>query len=225
MNLATSSYWPADTTHPVLETTVGSVLRDAADAAPDRTAIVAWALAPGQRRTWTYAALLRDAERAACALLARFAPGEHIAVYAPNCAEWLLLELGAGLAGMVLVTVNPACRARELDYILRQSRSAGLFHVMGFRGNPMSEWVEQVRPQLPDLRKVFRFEDWEEFIDVPGHQRTASRARQSAVDTRRPAPGRYRALTQLFLPGQFHAGIPPRDRPDAWPVSGRYQVE
>jgi len=167
MNLATYSYWPADTTHPVLETTVGSVLRDAADAAPDRTAIVAWTLAAGQRQTWTYAALLHDAERAAWALLTRFVPGEHIAVYAPNCAEWLLLELGAGLAGMVLVTVNPACRARELEFILRQSRSAGLFHVTGFRGNPMSEWVEQILPQLSDLREVIRFESWDAFVDVP----------------------------------------------------------
>ena len=122
VNPATLSYWPADTAVPVLETTVGSVLRDAAVVAPDRTAIVAWTLAPGQRQFWTYAALLRDAERTARALLARFEPGQHIAVYAPNSAEWLLLELGAGLAGMVLVTVNPASRARELDYILRQSR-------------------------------------------------------------------------------------------------------
>jgi fatty-acyl-CoA synthase len=167
MNRATHSYWAADTADPVLETTVGSVLRDAADTAPDRTAIVAWTLAAGQRQTWTYGALLRDAERTAWALLARFEPGEHIAVYAPNSAEWLLLEFGAALAGMVLVTVNPACRARELDYILRQSRSAGLFHVTGFRGNPMSEWVEQIRPQLSHLREVIRFEDWDEFLDAP----------------------------------------------------------
>jgi fatty-acyl-CoA synthase len=151
----------------VLETTVGSVLRDAAAAAPDRTAIVAWTFAPGQRLSWTYAALLRDAERTARALLAHFGPGEHIAVYAPNSAEWLLLELGAGLAGMVLVTVNPASRARELDYILRQSRSVGLFHVAEYRGNPMSEWVEQIRPQLSDLRAVIRVEDWDEFLDAP----------------------------------------------------------
>ncbi len=168
MNCATRSFWPAATAHPVLETTVGSVLRDAAAAAPDCTAVVAWTLTPGQRHTWTYAMLLHAAERSARALLTRFAPGEHVAVYAPNSAEWLLLELGAGLAGIVLITVNPACRARELDYILRQSRSAGLFHVMGFRGNPMSEWVGQVRPQLPGLRDVIRFEDWEQFIDVPG---------------------------------------------------------
>jgi fatty-acyl-CoA synthase len=79
----------------------------------------------------------------------------------------LLLEFGAALAGMVLVTVNPACRARELDYILRQSRSAGLFHVTGFRSNPMSEWVEQIRPQLSALREVIRIEDWDEFLDAP----------------------------------------------------------
>jgi fatty-acyl-CoA synthase len=168
MNSATHSYWPADTTRSVLETTVGSVLREAAGAAPERAAIAAWTAIPGQRRTWTYAALLRDAERAAQALLARFAPGEHVAVYAPNSAEWLLLELGAGLAGIVLVTVNPASRARELEYILRQSRSAGLIHVSEFRGNPMSEWVEQVRPQLSGLREVIQFEAWAEFVDGAG---------------------------------------------------------
>ena len=167
MNRATHSYWPADAAEPVLETTVGSVLRAAAAAAPDRTAVVAWTLTPGQRHTWTYATLLRAAEQSARALLTVFAPGEHVAVYAPNSAEWLLLELGAGLAGIVLVTVNPACRARELDYVLRQSRSVGLFHVTGFRGNPLSEWVEQVHPQLPQLREVIRFENWQEFIDVP----------------------------------------------------------
>jgi fatty-acyl-CoA synthase len=85
-------------------------------------------------------------------------------VYAPNSAAWELLELGAGLAGIVLVTVNPAYRARELEYVLHQSRSVGLFHVDVFRGNPMAEWVEQVRPGLPELRDVIRIETWEAFL-------------------------------------------------------------
>lgn len=165
MGLPERSYWPADTSVPVLETTVGSILREAAAAAGERTAIVAWGQTPGERRVWTYAELLRDAESTARALLTRFEPGEHIAVYAPNLAEWVLLELGAGLAGLVLVTVNPAYRARELEYVLRQSRSAGLFHVDGFRGNPMTEWVAEVRPGLPGLREVVRLEDWGAFID------------------------------------------------------------
>jgi fatty-acyl-CoA synthase len=164
MDASGLAYWPADTTHPVLETTVGSVLRDAAANAGSATAVVAWGFEPGERRTWTYTELLRDAEHVARALLARFQPGEHIAVYAPNVAEWLLLEMGAGLAGLVLVTVNPANRARELEYVLRQSHSIGLFHVHGFRGNPMDEWVAQVRGELPALREVVAFEEWGEFL-------------------------------------------------------------
>ncbi len=158
------SLWLADTREPVLETTVGSILRDAAARVPERPAVVAWGQQPGERRAWNYAELLRDAERVAGALLARFEPGEHIAVYAPNVPEWMLLELGAGLAGMVLVTVNPANRARELDYVLRQSRSAAVFYVDSFRGNPMSDWVTQVRRELPQLREAIPLEGWAEFL-------------------------------------------------------------
>jgi fatty-acyl-CoA synthase len=160
----TTSYWPADTSEPILETTVGSVLREAAAAAPECTAIVAYGLEPRLRRTWTFAELLRDAERTARALLQRFEPGEHVAVWANNVPEWLLLEFGAGLAKLVLVTVNPAYRPRELDYVLRQSRAAGLFYVRGFRGNPMAEAVAEVRPTLPDLREAVEMERWEEFL-------------------------------------------------------------
>lgn len=162
------SLWLADTREPVLETTVGSILRDAAADVPGRPAVVAWSQQPGERRAWTYAELLRDAERVAQALLARFEPGEHIAVYAPNVPEWLLLELGAGLAGLVLVTVNPANRAGELEYVLRQSRSAGVFFLKSFRGNPMSDWVTQVRRGLPELREAIPFEDWEGFLASTG---------------------------------------------------------
>jgi fatty-acyl-CoA synthase len=158
------SLWRAVTREPVLETTVGSILREAAARTPGQPAVVAWGLQPGDRRAWTCAELLRDAERAARALLARFEPGEHIAVYAPNVPEWLLLELGAGLAGLVLITVNPANRARELEYVLRQSRSAGVFYLSSFRGNPMSEWVAQVRHGLPGLREAVPFEAWNEFL-------------------------------------------------------------
>ncbi|MCC7464389.1 MAG: AMP-binding protein [Gammaproteobacteria bacterium] len=156
--------WPADRSEPVLESTVGSALRAAAAVAPDRTALLAWGAVPGERRSWTFAALLRDAERTAQALLTRFQPGEHVAVYSGNCPEWLLLEFGAALAGLVLVTVNPASRARELDYLLRQSRAAGVFHGGGYRGNPLESWVGEVRTALPALRVVAAFADWAAFI-------------------------------------------------------------
>src|SRR5687768_17283172 len=102
------SYWAADLSDKVLETTVGSVLRDAVAAAPGRTALISGV--PGDDRRWSYTQLLHEAERTARALLARFKTGERVAVWAPNIPEWVLLELGAGLAGIVLVTVNPSYR-------------------------------------------------------------------------------------------------------------------
>lgn len=159
-----SSHWPADRAEPVLEMTVGSLLREAVADAPERTALVAGVPDPAARRRWTHAELLVDAEAVARALLARFEPGERVAVWAPNLPEWVLLELGAGLAGVVLVTVNPAYRASELAYVLRQSGAAGLFLVPEVRGNAMAGALEEVRADLPDLRDVVRFEDWDGFL-------------------------------------------------------------
>jgi fatty-acyl-CoA synthase len=164
MATRTQSYFPADASEPILETTVGTVLREAAAASPGRTALVAWGPEPGARRTWTFAELLADSERTARALLSRFEPGEHVAVWANNSPEWLLLEFGAGLAGLVLVTVNPAYRPRELAYVLGQSRAVGVFYVAAFRGNPMAEALAEVRRELPGLREAIALADWDEFL-------------------------------------------------------------
>ncbi len=149
--------WPADTSDEVRETTVGSILRDAAASAEDAPAMVA-----GGRR-WTYGQLLQEAETTARALAARFEPGERIAVWAPNIPEWVVLEFGAALAGLVLVTVNPAYRPSELAYVLGQSRASGLFMVPEFR-SPMAAYLEEVRGELPDLRDVVLFTEWPDFV-------------------------------------------------------------
>ena len=158
------SHSRADADAPVHDSTVGSILMAAAAECPGETAVIAWGLGADERRTWTYDEFKREAIRTAGALLARFRPGEHVAVYAPNLPEWLLLEFGAGLAGLVLVTVNPAYRARELDYVLRQSRAAGIFYVAHCRGNALAEHVAEVRPNLPSLREAVAIEDWAGFL-------------------------------------------------------------
>lgn len=148
----------------LLEQTVGDALRAAAAEAAGHIAIVEGTPGPGPRRKLTYAELLAAAEQVARALLARFRPGEHVAVWSANSLEWILLEFGAGLAGLVLVTVNPAYEAAELGYVLRQSRSAGLIHAVSYRGKSMACNPRRGRVQLPDLREVVALEDWEEFL-------------------------------------------------------------
>ena len=106
-----------------------------------------------------------ESERAAAALLDRFQPGERIAVWALNLPEWLLLEFGAGLAGLTLVTVNPALRERELLHILANSGAVGLFLVPEHRGNAMESALAEIRPRLPALRHVVRFGEWDEFLN------------------------------------------------------------
>jgi fatty-acyl-CoA synthase len=156
---------------PVRDITLGELLQWAAQTEPERIALVVGAPDPAARREWTYQQLHADAQRTARALASRFRPGERVAVWAPNIPQWILLEFGAAMAGLILVTVNPAFRGTELAYVLRQSRSAGVFVVTGFRGNPMLDTVRAVAPECPELREVVCFDDWEAFIaqgDDPG---------------------------------------------------------
>jgi fatty-acyl-CoA synthase len=158
------SYWPADTSEPILETTVGGILRDAVARAADATALVEGVPDLAGRRRWTYGELLDQAEDVARALLGRFAPGERVAVWANNLPEWVLLEFGAALAGLTLVTVNPAYRSGELAYVLKQSRANGIFLVSEYRGNPLAATLEALRPKLAELREVILFSDWQSFV-------------------------------------------------------------
>jgi fatty-acyl-CoA synthase len=162
------AYWPADTSQPVMETTVGGVLQAAAEAAPGQTGLVFAQPGDPVRRRWTFAELLTESERAACALLARFDPGERIAVWAPNCPEWLLLEFGAALAGLTLVTVNPALRPRELLHVLGNSKAAGVFLAPEYRGASLEASLEEIRPRLPALRHVVRLPEWQRFVSSAG---------------------------------------------------------
>ncbi len=159
----TDSYLPADTVVPVLETTCGGVLRAATEEAPDMVALVAGSPDPKARSRFTYADLLAEAERVAAALLGRFAPRERVAVWAPNLPEWVVLQFGAALAGLTLVTVNPLYKAQELRYVLRQSRAAGIFLVPEVRGVSTVDALEEIRPELPELRERVLFTEWEAF--------------------------------------------------------------
>ena len=74
--------WTADDSVPILELTIGELLRETAAHAPDAVALVTGMPEAADRRRWTYAELLEESERAARALLGRFGPGDRVAVWA-----------------------------------------------------------------------------------------------------------------------------------------------
>jgi fatty-acyl-CoA synthase len=196
MNALTTSHWIPDASGPPLlaGATVGSRLRDVAAEVPDRVALVEGLPTP-ERRQWTYAELLADAEPCARWLLQHFAPGEHVALWAHNLPEWVLLEYGAALAGLTLVTVNPSLQPDEVKYILGQSRSAGLFLVPEVRGNPLTAHIEAIRAELPELREVFRLDQLDE-LTAGNHEVTLP-----TVDADHPAQIQYTSGTTGFPKG------------------------
>jgi len=160
----TTSYWPATDEEPLLETTAGGTLREVAASIPDKIALIEGTADPGSRRKRTYAELLAESEAMARALLALFKPGDHVAIWAPNCIEWIVLQYGLALAGMVLVTVNPAYRESELEYVLKQSRARGWFFAPTYRGVDMRAKVDAVVTRLPDLDVTLALDELPEMV-------------------------------------------------------------
>src|SRR5271166_2061930 len=84
----------------------------------------------------TYAQLAAEVSRFTRALMASgVSPGDRVAIWAPNCAEWVVAALGSLGAGAVLVTLNTRFKGGEAAYILRASGSTTLCTVEGFLGN------------------------------------------------------------------------------------------
>ena len=166
------SYWPADDSAPLREITLGGLLREVAAEVPDRIALVDAVADPAQRRRWTYAQFLNEAEGAARAFLSHFSPGDRIAFCAANCAEWLIVQHGLSLAGMVLVPINPAFRERELETILRDSEAVAVFYQPRFRDNDIEATLDALAPRLSKLRRRIRVEDAAAFF--ADQDRTAS---------------------------------------------------
>lgn len=143
----TTSYLPADTSRPILECTLGEVLHDAAADSPHERALIG--IAPvTPPRTWTYRELLADAELGATWLLQRFPVGAHIAVWAANEPEWLILQCATALAGMTLVTANPALRATELAHVLDASNASAVAFSAEVRGTSMAEILYEALDQI-----------------------------------------------------------------------------
>lgn len=204
--IITESHWPADRSGALLETTPARMLRDAASQVPHRAALVGVGLDGAGTRTWTYAEMLGAAEKVAQALRRRFEPGERVAIWAANRPEWLLVQHGLGMAGLIMVTVNPAFRNEELAYVLRQSRSAGVFFDERYRGFDMGRAIEEVRPQLNDLREAICFEDWDAFVASGGAGEPVD---LPAVSPDSPAQIQYTSGTTGFPKGALlhHRGV------------------
>src|SRR4029077_1310065 len=119
----------------------------------------------------TYAELVEQARRFGAALVASgIQPGDRVAIWAFNSAEWVVALLGLSMAGAVLVPINTRWKGAEAADVLRRSRARLLVTVTGFLDTDYVAMLHGL--ELPDLTEVVvsrgeaptSTESWEGFL-------------------------------------------------------------
>jgi fatty-acyl-CoA synthase len=151
-----SSYVHGPSDVPLIGETIGEHFDRVCAAFPDADALVAGH--QGVRRT--YAELHHEVERLAGALLATgVGAGDRVGIWSPNNAEWIVTQYATAKVGAILVNINPAYRAHELEYALTRSGVSLLIAARGFR---QTDYVAMMLDLAPELT-----------VDAPGALRIA----------------------------------------------------
>jgi fatty-acyl-CoA synthase len=78
--------------------------------------------------------------------------GEHVAIWATNLPQWVILQFASAAIGAVLVNINPAYRAQELEYVLNQADIVALFLTDTFKKASFFDILAGICPELPSSR-------------------------------------------------------------------------
>jgi fatty-acyl-CoA synthase len=163
---AAASYAHGVSDVPLLGETIGANLERTVSRFGDREAVVSC----HQGVRMTYAEFDAAVNRVASGLIAAgIAKGERVGIWAPNCAEWVLVQFATAKVGAILVNINPAYRTHELEYALRQSGVRMLVSARAFKTSDYMAMVEEVRGGLPSLQAVVFLDgaQWEELAATP----------------------------------------------------------
>ncbi|HEX6697197.1 MAG TPA: AMP-binding protein [Solirubrobacteraceae bacterium] len=176
------SYSHGTSNTPLLGDTIGVNFERIAGRFADRPALVS----RHQEVRLTYAQLDAAVDAAASGLLrAGIRAGDRVGIWAPNCAEWIVVQYATAKVGAILVNVNPAYRTHELEYVLRQSGVRLLFSASAFKTSDYAAMIDEVARGLGTLeRPVFVDRpDWDEFCaGEPDRDAIAARMAELSFD-------------------------------------------
>jgi fatty-acyl-CoA synthase len=154
------SYSHGASPQPLLGETIGDNLRRIAVTFPASEALVD---VPTGRR-WTYAQLDNDTDTVGLGLLALgINKGDRVGIWAPNCAEWVVLQYATAKIGAILVNINPAYRSHELAYVLKQSAIKLLVSAENFKASDYRAMIGEVSGDIGTLERVIYLgtPDWD----------------------------------------------------------------
>ncbi|MGZ8803551.1 MAG: AMP-binding protein [Mycobacterium sp.] len=136
---------------PLLDETIGANLAGTVERFGDREALIECA----SGRQWNYAEFSEVTRRIATALLRRgIRPGDRVGIWSPNTAEWAMIQYATAQIGAILVTINPAYRTEELEYVLHQSSIVMVLSAASFKTSDYTTMLDAVRGRCPHLNEV-----------------------------------------------------------------------
>ena len=132
---------------PLIEETIGRLLRRTVEAYPEREALVS----RHQGIRWSYREYSEQIDRLAAGLLALgIAPGDRVGIWSPNRAEWCLTQFATARIGAILVCINPAYRVFELEYALNKSGCKAIVTAERFKSSDYLGMLQRLAPELAD---------------------------------------------------------------------------
>ncbi|WP_166267581.1 AMP-binding protein [Marinobacter caseinilyticus] len=145
MHQTLPSYTSGTSETPLLGMTIGDMLDRTAAQFPDTEALVAL----HQNIRWTYREFVdkvNDAARAFMALGVQ--QNDRVGIWSPNRYEWTVTQFATAKVGAILVNINPAYGAHELDYALNLSGVRFLVSADSFKASNYRELIYQLAPEL-----------------------------------------------------------------------------
>ena len=150
------------TATPLLDETISANLARTVDAHGDRDALIS--VEQGLRYTYREFAAAVD-EVAAGLMAIGVQIGDRVGIWSPNCAEWVLVQYATARIGAILVTINPAYRVAELEYVLNQSGLSVLVAAESFTHSDCRAMVDQVWDRVPAQQVVYlQTSDWGDLL-------------------------------------------------------------
>ncbi|MEB3841864.1 MULTISPECIES: AMP-binding protein [Pseudomonas] len=139
------SYTRGRQDRPLLTLTIGQAFDATVARYPDGEALVV--RHQGQRYSWRQLAETVD-EHARALMALGVQVGDRVGIWAPNCAQWCILQLASAKVGAILVNINPAYRVGELEYVLRQSGCSWLVCADAFKTSDYHAMLLDLAPEL-----------------------------------------------------------------------------
>lgn len=158
------SYTSGASTLPLLGETIGANLKNTVAQFPQREALVC----VEQNYRVTYTEFYAQTEQIAKAMLAHgLKKGDRVGIWAPNRAEWVLIQYATARVGIILVNLNPAYREHELEYVLNQAEVSAVFASKVFKTSLYQEMLNSVQTTVPSLRQIIIFEEnWDAYLEI-----------------------------------------------------------